>query len=60
VRVLIAPLISALLWASFDGLAMQPPAPSSDCSLEAAPTSARRPEAEPVLSLLDCQGWAVP
>ena len=51
-----ATVTSAVLWASFDGLALQPPAPTSDCQLDVV-ASTRQKDFEPMRPHLGCEAW---
>ena len=49
---------SAVLWASFDDLAQQPPAPTGDCPVETIANLARQSDIEAVRPRLGCNGYA--
>jgi hypothetical protein len=49
---------SAILWASFDDLAQQPPAPTGDCPVETIANPASRSDVEAVWPRLGCKGYA--
>ena len=49
---------SAVLWASFDDLAQQPPAPTDDCPVETVANLAPKSDVEAVWPRLGCKGYA--
>jgi hypothetical protein len=48
----------AVLWASFDDLAQQPPAPASVCPAETTANLARQAPLRPYYPRLGCKGYA--